>query len=220
MQRYWITDGKNYIRKIKHKYTTCNSAVMATTFAKREAENILMFSLRKCYQGYWIEGVEDCSKITKEEINVEKTDKNSRLRIIRQETEVVDDDILDDIETKVKNFTDMDFLNKEKLVALRNKLEKSVSFYDQAMSDIYHWIGTHNPPANIMSKVYVSYKQLVQKRARTKQSLAYIKAFCDNYNENIGTVQSCVKQQIYTDYVPKTYIYGELDKLTKRKEVG
>ena len=41
MQKYYITDGSNYIRRLKGKFIAVNSYVMATEFSKREGEKIL-----------------------------------------------------------------------------------------------------------------------------------------------------------------------------------
>ena len=49
MQKYYITDGSNYIRQLKGKFITVNSYVMATEFSKREGEKILCCNLGKNY---------------------------------------------------------------------------------------------------------------------------------------------------------------------------
>ena len=62
VQKYYITDGSNYIRQLKGKFITVNSYVMATEFSKREGEKILCCNLGKNYDAYYLEGIEDFKK--------------------------------------------------------------------------------------------------------------------------------------------------------------
>ena len=75
MQKYYITDGSNYIKQLKGKFITVNSCVMATEFPKREGEKILCCNLGKNYNSYYLEGIEDFKKTTRDQISTDTVGK-------------------------------------------------------------------------------------------------------------------------------------------------
>ena len=208
MQRFYITDGKNYIRRAKGKYLCVSSPSVATEFSLADGKKVLTNSLGKRYQGYYLEGIDDFKKITQDE--VVQCPK-------RTDNEEVAPEVLDDLEEAVKTFSEVNFPSGEKLTGLKTNLETAISYYDQQKSDLYHWIATHNPPAHTMAKVYKIQQNIVQKRARAKENYGFVLALSDAEKQRMSITETkkLLAEKTYSPYTPKTMIWDELDGLLR-----
>ncbi|WP_052430921.1 hypothetical protein [Robinsoniella peoriensis] len=163
MQKYYITNGKEYIKKSGRKYYTCKSPVMADTYTVKVAENILKNRLCKTWkETFYLEGVDDFERINLDDIDTQvdasedgKNDSESK--------------IVTEIEQLAATLMDLYIPSKIQLLAYKKELEKSQSFYDRALPDIDCWIMAHNPPAHIRAKVYGIQQDLEQKRKEVKE---------------------------------------------------
>lgn len=209
MQKYYITNGKEYIKKIGRKYNSCSSPVLADTYAAKTAENILRNRLCKAWkETFYLEGVDDFERISLDNIDTQTV--ASEVNKIEPE-----DKIIKEMEQLVTTLNNLCIPPKIQLLSYKKELEKSESFYDRALSDIDHWIMDHKPPAHVRAKVYGIQRDIEQKRKQVKEKYGYIlvlinadeKEFC------VSRLQHELKKRKYAPYTPNTYVYKMLDDL-------
>lgn len=182
MQKYFITDGKRYIKKSKGKYITCTSPVMADTFPLRMAEKILDNSLCKAWKdSFYLEGEDDFTIVT--------------AKALEEET--------------------IKIPSREKLLAIKKDLEDAQQFYDNACSDIRHWVLHHEPPAHIRTKVYGIQHTYEQERANAKEIYGFVIKLieADEKNRTLSQLQQSLNTRVYAPYTPNTQVYEMLDGL-------
>lgn len=210
MQKYFITDGKRYIKKSKGKYITCISPVMADTFPLKMAEKILDNSLCKAWKdSFYLEGEDDFTIVTAKTLDEETIRKSSGTCFS------LDLSVLDDIRNCTNEILNINIPSREKLLAIKKDLEDAQQFYDNACSDIRHWILNHEPPAHIRTKVYGMQHTYEQERANVKEVHGFVIKLieADEKNQSISQLQKVLKPRVYTPYTPNTYVYGVLDEL-------
>ena len=218
MQKYYITDGSNYVKQIKGKFITVNSHVLATEFPKREAEKILCCNLGKNYDSYYLEGIEDFKRTTRDQIS---TDTVGEKELILQKGDgTASEARLLSLESYVKVLMQAEPISGNDLDGLKTEIESSISFYDLCLSDIYHWVILHKPPAHVMAKVYCMLREILQNRRRVKEDLGFVMVLIDA--EKSGQSHAETKKKllgrVYDDYVPRTRVWKELEALAGAKE--
>lgn len=87
-------------------------------------------------------------------------------------------------------------------LSISQKMEE-VSQAALMLSDVYHYIFTHNPPAHIRTKVIGIEKQVLEYQARVQAEKDILVAIAKNYTAQTSS----------TDYVPKTDVYARLTAL-------
>lgn len=87
-------------------------------------------------------------------------------------------------------------------LSISQKMEE-VSQAALMLSDVYHYIFTHNPPAHIRTKVIGIEKQVLEYQARVQAERDILVAIAKNYTAQTSS----------TDYVPKTDVYARLTAL-------
>ena len=172
MQKYYITDGSSYVKQTKGKFITVNSHVLATEFTKREGEKILCCNLGKNYDAYYLEGIEDFKKTTRDQIS---TDTVGEKELVLQKGDgTVSEERLLTLESYISVLIQAEPISGNDLDGLRSEIESSISFYDLCLSDVYHWIILHKPPAHVMAKVYCTLREILQNRRRVKEDLGFV----------------------------------------------
>lgn len=211
MQKYYITNGKEFIKKSGRKYYTCKSPVLADTYTVKVAENILKNRLCKTWkETFYLEGVDDFERINLDDID-------TQVDVSKDEKNDSESKIVTEMEQLAATLMGLYIPSKIQLLAYKKELEKSQSFYDRALPDIDHWIMVHNPPAHIRAKVYGIQQDLEQKRKEVKEKYGYVLVLIDAYDNNhsLFKLQSQLGQKKYVPYTPNTYIYNILDDLLK-----
>ncbi|WP_394910533.1 hypothetical protein [uncultured Robinsoniella sp.] len=209
MQKYYITNGKEFIKKSGRKYYICKSPVLADTYTVKTAENILRNRLCKAWkETFYLEGVDDFQRI-------DMSDFDTQVVVTEEDDVDAENKIIKDIDQLATVLIDLDIPSKIKLIACKKELEKSQSFYDRALPDIDHWIMAHNPPAHIRAKVYGIQQNLEQKRKEVKEKYGYVLALIDAYDNDFSLfkLQKQLEQKRYVPYTPNTYVYKMLDDL-------
>lgn len=218
MQKYYITDGSSYIKQTKGKFITVNSHVLATEFTKREGEKILCCNLGKNFYAYYLEGIEDFKKTTRDQIS---TDTVGEKELVLQKGDgTVSEERLLTLESYISVLIQAEPISGNDLDELRSEIESSISFYDLCLSDIYHWIILHKPPAHVMTKVYCVLREILQNRRRVKEDLGFVMVLIDaeKSGQNYMETKKKLLGRVYDEYVPRTRIWKELDTLTGAKE--
>lgn len=209
MQKYYITNGKEYIKKSGRKYYTCKSPVLADTYTVKAAEIILRNRLCKAWkETFYLEGVDDFQRISLNDIDAQAV-------VSEENKNDSENKIVTEIEQLAAMLINLYIPSKIQLIAYKKELEKSQSFYDRALPDIDHWIMAHNPPAHIRAKVYGIQQNLEQKRKEVKEKYGYVLALIDAYDNDFSLfkLQRQLEQKRYVPYTPNTYIYKMLDDL-------
>lgn len=210
MQKYFITDGKRYIKKSKGKYITCTSPVMADTFPLRMAEKILDNSLCKAWKdSFYLEGEDDFTIVTAKALEEETIRKSSGTGFS------LDLSVLDDIRNCANKILNIKIPSREKLLAIKKDLEDAQQFYDNACSDIRHWVLHHEPPAHIRTKVYGIQHTYEQERANAKEIYGFVIKLieADEKNRTLSQLQQSLNTRVYAPYTPNTQVYEMLDGL-------
>lgn len=218
MQKYYITDGSSYVKQTKGKFITVNSHVLATEFTKREGEKILCCNLGKNYDAYYLEGIEDFKKTTRDQIS---TDTVGEKELVLQKGDgTVSEERLLTLESYISVLIQAEPISGNDLDELRSEIESSISFYDLCLSDVYHWIILHKPPAHVMAKVYCTLREILQNRRRVKEDLGFVTVLIDaeKSGQNYTETKKKLLGRVYGEYVPRTRIWKELDTLTGAKE--
>lgn len=218
MQKFYITNGLNYVKQIKGKFIAVNSYVLATEFSRREGEKILCCNLGKAYDAYYLEGVEDFKRTTREQISTDMVGK--RELVLQKGDGTATEASLAKLETYVKVLMQAEPISGNDLDGLKTEIESSISFYDLCLSDIYHWVISHKPPAHVMAKVYCMLREILQNRRRVKEDLGFVMVLIDA--EKSGQSHAETKKRllgrVYDDYVPRTRVWKELEALAGTKE--
>lgn len=218
MQKYYITDGSSYVKQTKGKFITVNSHVLATEFTKREGEKILCCNLGKNYDAYYLEGIEDFKKTTRDQIS---TDTVGEKELVLQKGDgTVSEERLLTLESYISVLIQAEPISGNDLDGLRSEIESSISFYDLCLSDVYHWIILNKPPAHVMAKVYCTLREILQNRRRVKEDLGFVTVLIDaeKSGQNYTETKKKLLGRVYGEYVPRTRIWKELDTLTGAKE--
>lgn len=218
MQKYYITDGSSYVKQTKGKFITVNSHVLATEFTKREGEKILCCNLGKNYDAYYLEGIEDFKKTTRDQIS---TDTVGEKELVLQKGDgTVSEERLLTLESYISVLIHAEPISGNDLDRLRSEIESSISFYDLCLSDVYHWIILHKPPAHVMAKVYCTLREILQNRRRVKEDLGFVMVLIDaeKSGQNYTETKKKLLGRVYDEHIPRTRIWKELDTLTGAKE--
>ena len=129
MQKYYITDGSNYIKQLKGKFITVNSCVMATEFPKREGEKILCCNLGKNYNSYYLEGIEDFKKTTRDQISTDTVGKKEL--VLQKGDGTASETRLLSLESYVQVLIQAEPISGNDLDGLRAEIESSISSSDK-----------------------------------------------------------------------------------------
>lgn len=210
MQKYFITDEKRYIKSSKGKYITCTSPVMADTYPLRMAEKILENSICKAWKdSFYLEGEDDFTTITSAKLHEESIKRESESGISLELT------VLDEIRNCTKDIIKIHVPPRDKLLAIKKDLEDAQQFYDNACSDIRHWILHHEPAAHIRTKVYGIQHTYEQERANAKEVYGFVIKLLEanEKNKSLTQLQQSLKPKVYTPYTPNTQVYEMLDSL-------
>lgn len=212
MQQYFITDGKHYIKQNKGRYVICTSPVMADVFPLKKAEKILENSLCKAWkETFYLEGEDDFTVISTKTLEKESIKDNSGAGFS------LDLAVLADIRNCANKILNIKIPSREKLIAIKKDLEDAQRFYDNACSDIRHWILYHEPPAHIRTKVYGIQHTYEQERANVKEVYGFVIKLieADEKNRTITQLQNSLSARVYAPYTPNTYVYKTLEELVK-----
>lgn len=218
MQKYYITDGSNYVKQIKGKFIAVNSHVLATEFPKREGEKILCCNLGKAYDSYYLEGIDDFKRTTRDQITTETVGK--RELVLQKGDGVASESRLLSLESYAKVLMQVEPISGNDLDKLKTEIESSISFCDLCLSDIYHWIILHKPPAHVMAKVYCMLREILQNRRRVKEDLGFVTVLieAEKTGQNYAETKKKLLGRRYDDYVPRTVIWKELEVLCGARE--
>lgn len=210
MQKYFITDGKRYVKFSKGRYTFCTSPVMANTFPLKKAQNILENSLQKNIKStFYLEGEDDFVVIKQEVLDTDA------VKDVLSERFILDVSALDKIRECTNKILDVQIPSREQLLKMKKYLEDAQQFYDNACSDIRHWVLNHEPPAHIRTKVYGIQHTCEQERANVKEVHNFVVKLIegDEKKTSLYQLQQSLKSKVYVQYTPNTYIYKTLDDL-------
>lgn len=210
MQQYFITDGKHYIKQSKGRYVTCTSPVMATTFPLKKAEKILENSLCKAWKdSFYLEGEDDFTIVTTKMLSEgsirDDTKRGFSLNLA----------VLDEIRNCTNQIMEITIPAREKLISIKKDLEDAQQFYDNACSDIRHWVLHHEPPAHIRTKVYGIQHTYERERANVKEVYGFVIKLieADEKNRTLTQLQQSLNTRLYAPYTPNTYVYEMLEDL-------
>lgn len=204
MEKYYVTDGKRYVKYAKGtNFSTVGSHVLAKEYDLKDAKKVLRGMPKKISQDFYLEGVETFSQIRIADLEEkEKREKRGT-------------ECIEKIRQLAKNIIELEIPSKQELNTIKRKLEEDQSFYDRALSDVHHWIKINNPAAHIRTKVYKIQQVLERERADVKQSLLFTNNLIDAVNNNLP-IDKLVKNMRGSQYAPykaNTYIYGVLENL-------
>lgn len=214
LQKYLITDGKQYIRKESNsrRYVLCGSPIMADEFTYKQAENVIKNCLsQNLKKRFYIEGMSDFVKIVPQEVEELMTSSKENKRFS------FDESILDKLEDITEGVIAIGLPDIKRLLSYKGDLEKAISFYDQAKSDFDHWEMNHAPPAHIRTKVYGLKHDWENKRARIKEKYEFLKVLIEATQEDysFSKLQTELQRAKYVPYKPNTYVYEMLNDLLK-----
>lgn len=201
MEKYYVTDGKKYIKSAKGtNFSTVGSHVLAKEYDLRDAKKVLRGIQKGFNRDFYLEGVETFSQIHIADL---------------EEKEKRGTEYIEKIGKLAKNITEFEIPSKQELNTIKRKLEEAQSFYDRALSDVHHWIKIKNPAAHIRTKVYKIQQDLERERADAKQALLFTNNLIDAVNGNLPIDQLVkrMRESQYTPYKERTYIYGVLENL-------
>lgn len=210
MQKYTINNGNRYISKISSKQISFSSSpafAIEMSFAK--ARNVILSN--KISDEYYIEGVSDFVRITREElINIRDKNKNDIPK-----TDNCPIELFTNIDDLVKNICSLKMPDNHTLLMNKEKLVNSLSYFDQAEADIAHWIQEHKPPAHIRTKVYTYMQKYRKYHTETKEKIRYIDILLEYKDKKHSLVElsNKLKEAKTKPYKPNTPIYTELNAL-------
>lgn len=204
MEKYFITDGKEYIKDTKgSRFFTTKSPVLAKEFEIKNAKKVLCNMPSGIRKDFYLEGIETFAAFTIEDLEEKEGREKRNTEYINQ------------IEKLAENFMEMEFPSKGDLNNIKRKLEEDQSFYDRALSDVRHWIKVNNPAAHIRTKIYKIQQDLERERARVKQALLFTNKLVNAVNNNVPINQLVkeIKESQYVEYTANTYVYAVLENL-------
>lgn len=218
MQKYYITDGKQYIQKRGHKYVPCDSPVIAGQYTAKQAEDILRYNLSRIQRKYFY--LEECDTFNKIEIRTPTGTKSVKKALTEKECKGKTDVNLSkytNISGEIEKIKSVQFPTKKQLTEYQAELCKAITFYDRALSDISHWNREHKiPPAHIMTKNYMISHEYEVKRKNAKQELAYVNELIGSIdrNEGIECVAARLRSVNFSAYTPNTGVYEMLNQIS------
>ena len=210
--RYYITDGKYYVKKSKGKYITVSGPVLAHTFSYKEANNVIDNCLPKdIRKDFYLDEVNTGEIVKIEEVKAKSVVNNSD--VLKEF--YIDNSMLDNIQWLAEAISNINLPTYQELQTYVSDMEKAQSFYDQALADIDHWIMLHEPAAHIRTKVYGVQHDIEVKRAKIKETLriAYVLQDAKLEDYTLDKLQSKIISCISSPYKPNTYVYKQLDDL-------
>lgn len=215
MQKYYITDGREYIRKSNHKFSKVNSAVNATEFTYADAQRIYEYNIPAVWRKtFYLEGVNDFTKIKgsdMEGVSRKKTydSQADKLEMFSQYIESIADNL-------------RSLPTQAKCIVKKKSLENMLSDVDSEISDIYHWIEANNPSAPMRCHVYSVLKQKLNERRIIKQTVNYIEGLIECYEKGkpIDKIVIELDARKFADYIPRTNLFDDLTKTCSKNKRG
>ena len=209
MKNYLITNGHKYIYKEDHNYKTASNAALSDSFPYKKALYILNNSLPKSMKDYYLEEYE-----TAEIIDIHKG-QNVASNIIKNKNINFDESIIKNIIKEADSIMELFAFNQNELIESREIMNKALSFYDMAISDIRHIIKDNNPPAHKRTIIYGKGQELEQKRCDIKQTMKYLDVMVQAHTEKwcISRMQEELKRVKYAPYKGRTYVYDTIMEL-------
>lgn len=212
LQKYYITDGKNYIQVCNHRYTKTTSIALATEFSYKNAQKIFDNNIPPTWRKtFYLEGIKDLSQITQDDLKNAQKKKTFQPQTIFLQSEIENIEQLMDVAKNIPTLS--------QCIVQKQNLENMLSDIDLEISDIYHWIENNKPQAHIMSKVFIILQKKLLERRIIKQADNYFRGLilCFEKKVPINEVFSEIENRKYKDYQPRTNVYQELNDLLKKK---
>lgn len=158
---------------------------------------------------FYLEGEDDFTIVNTKSLE-EKT-----IKKLSEERFSLDLSVLDNIRNCTNKILNINIPSRENLLAIKKDLEDAQQFYDNACSDIRHWILHHEPPAHIRTKVYGIQHTYEQERANAKEIYGFVIKLieADEKNRTLAQLQQSLNTRVYVPYTPNTQVYEMLDNL-------
>ena len=183
------------------KLTSTTSSASALLFEKTKAENVIKNCMSATEAVKWkIICIDEFNDSDKSDKTVIKVDTNNPY--YKQAVEI------EELYTQLSD-------EKDGLMGQQSELDKR-------LSDIYHFIGTNNPPAHIRAKVYGIQQEIVVKRSEVKERLRYVEALLLGFTDKVSDKK--IRKEIVNaqnqDYKGRTDTYDELMGLIVGKKLA
>ena len=209
MPKYVVTNGKRYFKgKRGNRYDLTNSVVFAEELSFESARKILMDEA-SLGDDYYIEDVDTFTKFTQQDLI------DNEFGTREPETHRWYTSIAERVDTTAKQISAIDLPDRKTLIIDKNSLVRDLSYCDQVLADIEHWIRKHSPPAHIRSKVYGYMAIYERKHEEIKERVRFMDVLIEFRSSKIdfdGMVKA-LKNERNKPYKPNTPVYGELDAL-------
>lgn len=204
-----ISGKKRYVKRDSNgRNTIVTSIKLATKFTEKiKAENFIKNSMSAKNRNKWVVLSNDTDN-DRDKSESDKFEKEGDLSI----SEYVESD---DLKWLYK-VLELEKLNED-LLKEKAELESQQSAVDQELSDVYHFIKDHNPPAHIRTKVYKVQQNVLQRRECIKKKLTYLRIVLGAFNENLSKVAISERlKNVYScDYKDRTGVYSELERMLR-----
>ena len=209
MPRYVVTNGKRYFKGMRgSRYDLTTSVVFAEELSFEAASKILKNEV-SLGDDYYIEDIDTFVKFTQQDLI------DNEFGTREPETHRWYTSIADHVDTTAKQIASIELPDRKTLIIERNNLSCDLSYCDQVISDIEHWIRKHSPPAHIRSKVYGYLAIYERKHEEIKEKIRFVDVFIDFRSNKIDfdRMVKSLKHERNKPYKPNTPVYGELDAL-------
>lgn len=169
---YLLTDGKNYVMRNPMdamKYISTTSPVMATQFTYKEARTLIQ---NKKAATRWIKQYHMVECETNETVECDPKSVSRKDLFV---TDEYNSDVIAEVITEKNNILGLAGWSSVQLETYRAILNNNQSYCDCALSDIRHAINDIDKiPAHTRAKIVGYEKDILSKRAKTKECIRYI----------------------------------------------
>lgn len=210
-----ITDGKNYVMENPMKggkYLKTTSSVQATNFSLRQAKALLR-SKKSALS--WIKSFDIVDKETGEVA----TYRNENSGVYSDEKSIdFDFSIVTDVAKEADDILRLKAFDINQIVTYRAMLVQGLSYYDCAISDVYHARMDRRPPAHIRTKIDGILNNLEEKRRDVKQVITYMDLFKSGIENkwSVDKLKSEIAKAKYAPYKGRTEYYDIIAELLER----
>lgn len=213
---YILTDGKNYVMENPMKegeYLQTTSPVQAKEFTFKRAKTLLNNRTKKMS---WIKTFYMVNQETQIADKRAKYTKGNGGAYLDSNSIDFDYSIIEKIYAETKSIIGLAGWSMTQLKTYEEELNKGLSKYDSAESDIEHALQKYKednngkkPQAHKMAKVGYLLDDIRDKRKHVKQCQRYIKVFEDaiTYNYTIEKIKLELTKAKSTDYKGRTEYY-------------
>lgn len=218
--QYIITDGKSYVMKNpmnNSKYIATTSTAMAELFTFKQARSLINSKQKSIA---WIKSYHMLEIDSGTTIDPAQAKAQAEELCVDGDF-IFDENILDDICSEVESVLGLAAYEINELTLKSAILVRSLSYCDEALSDIYHSyideeLKIPAPEKSIIQKMEIEY---VLRRKRVKQTMSYVDVMIMALENNwtLPKLKCEIAKAKYVPYKGRTKVYSQIRQLLKKK---